>query len=296
MNQKEKRMKLLSEFALLLVGILWGSSLIVVKSTTDDLSANAMIALRFSIACAVLACIFFKHMCGVTVKEIGHGAIIGAFLFGAYWIQTLGVTLGMPGKSAFLSSIYCVMVPFVHWLIGKKRPKKSNIIAAIICTVGIFVVSSGDGFSIEMGDALALLSGMFYALHIESVAKFARKDDPVRSTILQFAFCALYAWGVTFVLDGFQVYVSPDAWTGLLYLSLICTAVALLLQNIGQKYAEPNLASILMSTESIFAVLFSALFTGEKFNIRSIVGFAMVFCAIMISELAFDEKKNSEHL
>ena len=292
MNCKGNRAKLLSEIALLFVGIFWGSSLIVVKSATTELSANALIAFRFSIAFIVLGLIFFRHLRGITLRDIGHGAIIGAFLFGAYWIQTLGVTLGMPGKSAFLSSIYCVMVPFVHWLVSRVRPQRRNIIAAVICTAGITIVSAGDGLSMQLGDLLALLSGLFYALHIASVDKFARGDDPIRSTIMQFAFCAFYAWCMTFALDGLSLKLVPDIWPDLLYLSLVCTALSLLLQNVGQKHADPNLAAILMSTESVFAALFSVLFTDEVFSGKMFVGFALIFAAVLVSEVSPRKKTN----
>ena len=102
--------------ALILVAILWGSSLVVAKSSIDHISPSMLIAMRFTIACALLSAVFFRKLKGIAHEDVISGAKIGAFLFGAYWIQTVGVSLAMPGKSGFLSSIYCVLVPFTTWV------------------------------------------------------------------------------------------------------------------------------------------------------------------------------------
>ena len=276
-----------SRAALLLVGIIWGSSLVVVKSSAELIQPNLLIASRFSLACIVLSIIFFKKFKKLDRDSLISGAIIGACLFAAYWLQTLGVTLAMPGKSAFLSSIYCVLVPFVFWMIGGKRPAPHNLIAAFLCVTGILLSSVTSGFSILPGDLLALSSGLFFAVHIAAVGKYGDGKDPVLITILQFGFCAAFAWIATFTLEGFHPQWHPSATGGVLYLALACTALALLLQNIGQKYADPSSASILMSTESIFGVIFSVVFMGEILTTKLVLGFVFIFASVLISEVPF---------
>lgn len=271
--------------ALLLVGAIWGSSLIVVKSAAEHISPNFLIALRFTLAFAVLALIFRRRLRGVSQSLLGRCAVIGACLFLAYWIQTIGVTLAMPGKSAFLSSIYCVLVPFIYWLIGGQRPQLRNLAAAALCVGGIVLTSVTGGLTMEPGDVLALLSGVFFAAHIAVVGRLGRGEDPIVVTILQFGFCALFAWIATFALEGLHMAWDPRALGGVLYLALLCTMLALLLQNVGQKYASPASASILMSTESVFGILFSVLFAGETVTPRLAAGFALIFAAVLVSEV-----------
>jgi len=281
----------LSRAALLLVGVIWGSSLVVVKSSAERIAPNLVIASRFTIACAVLSLIFCKKFRLLNRDCLKSGLIIGACLFVAYWLQTLGVTLAMPGKSAFLSSIYCVLVPFVFWAIGGGRPTPRNLAAAALCVAGILLSSVTAGFSILPGDLLALGSGLFFAVHIAAVGKYGQGKDPVLITILQFGFCALFAWGAALGMGGGSLRWDAQAAGGVLYLALACTALALLLQNVGQKYADPASASILMSTESIFGVLFSVIFMGETLNARLILGFALIFASVLISEVQFAGKK-----
>ncbi len=280
-----------SRLALLLVGMIWGSSLVVVKSSTETVPPSLLIALRFTLAFAALSAIFWKKFRLINRDYLKRGAIIGLCLFAAYWIQTLGVTLAMPGKSAFLSSIYCVLVPFVYWCIGGGRPRVKNLIAAFLCTFGIILSSLTSEFSIAAGDLLALLSGLFFAIHIAAVGKLGAGKDPVLITILQFGFCALPAWVIGLLFETRDLYWNPSNLWGILYLGLFCSAAALLLQNLGQKYADPSSASILMSTESIFGVIFSVIFMGESLSMRLIFGFLLIFISVLVSELTLSHKR-----
>lgn len=280
--------------ALLLVRAILGSSLIVVKSAAEYISPNFLIALRFTAAFAVLALILRKRLRNVSRSLLGRCAVIGACLFLAYWIQTIGVTFAMPGKSAFLSSIYCVLVPFIYWLISGQKPKLRNLVAAALCVAGIVLTSMTGGFTMALGDVLALLSGVFFAAHIAVVGKLGQGEDPIVVTILQFGFCSLFAWIATFALEGLHMTWDTRALGGVLYLTLFCTTLALLLQNVGQKYASPASASILMSTESVFGILFSFLFAGEVVTARLAVGFALIFAALLVSEVQLPVKQRTK--
>ena len=132
---------------------------------------------------------------------------------------------------------------------------------------------------------MALISGIFYAAHIITIGKFGEGKDPVVMTVLQFAFAGLYAWGVAMLTESDRMAVPASAIVDILYLALVCTGVAMLLQNIGQKQVPANTASILMSTESLFGVLISVLAGYETVNIRLLLGFALIFAAILFSEL-----------
>lgn len=290
-NKRPKLVWLGSRLALLLVGIIWGSSLVVVKSSTDAMPPNLLVALRFTLAFVLLAIVFFRRLKKIDRSYLKSGAIIGACLFLAYWIQTVGVTLAMPGKSAFLSSIYCVLVPFLYWIFYHRAPRQENLLAAALCVLGILLASVTADFGIAPGDALALLSGVFFAAHIVAVGKYGEGKDPIVITILQFGFCALLAWLGTLTLERGAVAIRPEAVGGVLYLGVCCTGIALLLQNLGQKYADPSSASILMSTESVFGVAFSVVFMGERITAQMLVGFLFIFISVLVSELGLSFKR-----
>lgn len=298
-----KVVAVLARLALLLTAIAWGSSLVVVSYIKSAFSANILLALRFSIACVLLTLIFLPKLKLLNKDYLLSGLIIGFFLFIAYSSQTVGITdaEGAPGRSGFISASYCVLVPFLSWFFTKERPDKYNIIAAFLCIVGLFCVfypelANSVNSKLSAGDLYALISGILFAVHIVAVAKWGKGKDAVLITILQFFVAAIFAFitSMLFEKNKFEN-VTSQAIFGLGYLALVCTAIALLFQNIGQKYTPPATAALILGTESVFSIIFAVIFAGEKLTTWSVAGFVLIFLAIIISEtkLQFLHQKNS---
>lgn len=298
--------KVLSRLALLVTAIVWGSSLVVVSSIKDAFQPNMVLAMRFSVGSVILAIIFAFRFKNYNLSYLINGAIIGFFLFIAYSSQTIGVTSagGAPGRSGFISASYCVIVPFLSWLILKEKPDIYNICAAFLCITGLFFVfykdlvkdfSSAGGASLSSGDLYALLSGLLFAAHIVSVAKFGKGKDPILITITQFVTAAILSAIVTFLFeDNSKMIFNKGSLIGISYLAIMCTAVALLFQTIGQAHTPSSTAAIILGLESIFSIVFAVFFAGEELNIFSVFGFFFIFIAIIVSEtkLEFLRRKN----
>lgn len=312
-DQKMTKKRLLGKVLLLIVAILWGSSLTVVKVAQETFRPNMILAIRFTVSALILSIIFWKKLREMTKDDMKSGLIIGIFLFLAYSVQTIGVGYTDPGRSAFLSASYCVIVPFLAWFAMKKRPDKFNMIAAAFTIVGIYFVSmaGGDGGSVFdqgkeaiMGDGFALLSGLLFAAHIVAVTKLSKGKDPILMTILQFAMAAVLSIIVTLVFeDNSAIVLTKKAVLEVGYLAVMCTTVALLLQNIGQKYATASSAALILATESIFGILIPVFMGIESLTRNKIIGFILIFIAILISEtkLSFlgfgkDDDKGDEKL
>lgn len=282
---KQNKHSIIYKIMLLAVALIWGSSLVVVKGTGDHVTPNLLLALRFSIAFIILSVIFRKKLMGASKQDIVAGVVIGIFLFLAYSSQTIGVMWSMPGKSAFLSSAYCVFVPFLFWATGGNKPYIRNIFAAILCLMGIGLCSVTTEFSIVPGDLMAILSSVLFAAHIVSVAKCGRGRDPILMTILQFGSAAICAWIVSLLSEGVPKHIPLSGWISILYLAIFCTTIALLLQNVGQKYVAPASAAILLSLESVFGIIFSAIIYGEAITVKLAVGFLCIFISVLVSEV-----------
>lgn len=295
---KEKQRRVWSSVALFLAALIWGGTFFIVKNTVDAFPPNLLLAWRFSIAFVLLGIVFFKCWKKMDKGYLWRGALMGLFLFIAYSVQTIGIQYTTPGKSAFLTAVYCVMVPFFYWMIDKKAPDAFNIASALLCILGIGLISLTDSFSIGLGDALTLLCGVFYALHIVVVAKFSKGRDIILLTILQFGFSAIFSWAATLLFETPPAVVTADAVWALVFLAIFGTTGGLLLQNLGQKHTHPATASIILSLESVFGVLFSILFYGEQMTGKLVVGFILVFLAVIISEtkLQFLKKKPTPDL
>jgi drug/metabolite transporter (DMT)-like permease len=284
--------------ALFLAALIWGGSFLIVKNSMDMIQPHMLLAIRFTIGCILLSIIFHKRLKALDKDYFIKGGIIGACLFLAYSLQTIGIIDTTPGKNAFLTAIYCVQVPFFFWIVDQKRPDRYNILAAGITLFGIGLVSMNGDLTIGTGDSLTLVSGVVFAAHMVAVAKFSKDKDPILLTILQFGYAALFSWIIGFLFEDFPAVWSTQMLGGLLYLSVFATAVALLLQNVGQKYTNPAPAAIILSLESVFGVMFSIFFYGEKLTLRLFCGFCLIFIAVIISEtkLSFFAKKSNASL
>ncbi len=281
---KDHKRSLTAKIALFGATIIWGSSFLVVKNSMDVMQPHMLLAFRFTIGGILLCIIFHKRLKKLNREYFIKGGILGTLLFAAFSLQTIGITDTTPGKNAFLTAIYCVLVPFFFWPVDKKRPDSFNIAAAFISIIGIGLVSLNGDLSIRMGDGLTLISGVIFAVHIVVLAKYSGDRDPILLTVIQFGFAAVYSWVIGLLFEDI-----PRNWTtasvvGLIYLAVFATAVALLLQNIGQKYTHPAPAAIIMSLESVFGALFSVIFYHEVITLRLFIGFCLIFIAVIISE------------
>ncbi len=292
MKQDTKRRNM-AKTALFGASLIWGSSFIIVKSSMDVMGPHTLLGFRFTIACILLSVIFHKRLKNLNRDYFKKGAIIGVLIFLAYSLQTIGITDTTPGKNAFLTAIYCVIVPYLYWIVDRNKPDIYNFMAAFVGITGIGLVSLNESLTIGFGDTFTLISGFFYAGHMVAVAKFGRDKDPVLITILQFGYAAILSWIVALFYEDIPTSMDAGAIASLLYLAVFATAVALLLQNIGQKYTNPAPASIIMSLESVFGIIFSILFYGEEVTPKLLSGFVFIFIAIILSEtkLSFIKKK-----
>jgi len=212
---------IMPKLALFCAAFIWGSSFFIMKNTVDVFTPFILLGFRFTIACILLSIIFWKKIKVINFDYIWKGAIIGLFLFLGFSTQTIGLTETTPGKNAFLTAIYCVIVPFLFWLVNKSKPDIYNYLAAIVCIAGIGMVSLTGDFTIGFGDTFTLVGGLLYAAHMVAVAKFCKGKDPIIITILQFGFAAIFSWIVGFSFEAFPTQWSIESVVGLLYLAVI---------------------------------------------------------------------------
>lgn len=290
--------KIKGTILLLLAALIWGSSFIVMKSAVDFLTTNVLLFVRFTLATIAMMILFYKYNKDISIKDLKGGAITGTCLFCAYLVQTIGLTMTTPGKNAFLTAIYCAIVPFLVWLFYHKRPDSYNFIAALLCVSGVAFVSLDGDLSMNMGDILTICGGFFYALHILAIKKYSTQMHPIKLTTLQFAMSAILAFFGSLLFEDISIVGKIDSSVifQIGYLVLFATVLTLSCQNIGQNLVSECNAAILLSLESVFGVLFSVLLYGEVLTLKVIIGFVIIFIAIIVSEtkLSFLKRNKQE--
>ncbi len=281
---------------LLSAAIIWGSSFIVMKNAVDFLTPAILLSIRFILASLFLSILFYKQVKSTQKKHIIGGLITGVCLFFAYYIQTWGLSFTTPGKNAFLTAVYCAIVPFLLWIIYKKKPDSYNIISALLCIIGIGFISLDSQLSVNIGDILTLIGGFLYALHIIFTKEFGKLMDGGAFTVFQFIGATCLSIIVAIISEDLSIisYIKPSIYLQLIYLAFFATGIAMLFQTLGQSYVSECQASLLLSLESVFGVLFSIIFYNEVSNLKVFIGFVLVFLAIIISETKLSFLKKEE--
>ncbi len=275
--------------ALTLAAAIWGGVYVVAKGALDDISPLWLLALRFLATAAILAVTFRRTLrAHVDADHLRKGCILGAISGLGFMLQFAGLADTTPGKSAFLTATYCVFVPFLNWALARRRPESSHVLAALLALVGIGFISFGQGFALVLarGDAVTLGCALLFGLHIVYVARYARDHDIVALTVVQIAVTAAIALVCALA---FEPVPNPAAlgagfWGAFAYLVLLSSCFAMMVQNVAQSIVEPATAALLLSLESVFAVIFSVVFYHEQLTARLIAGFALIFAAVLVSE------------
>ena len=275
---------------IVLATVIWGFSFVVMKDAVEVIPPAWLLGIRFTFAgillLAVLARRVRKHFSG---RALLYGAILGVFDFLAFWLQTLGLQHTTPGINAFLTATYCVIVPFAWWVVAHKRPTIFNVGAAVLAIAGIWLVSvsgSGETLSIGLGEGLTLGCAVVFAIHIVLVSKFSRTCDALVLTVFQFiaeGLLGLATGAATETFPGMAAF-TPSVVGQIAFLAVFASVVAFGIQNVSLAHVPPAQASLLLSLESVFGVLFSILLYGEQMTLRLVIGFVLIFAAIVISE------------
>lgn len=280
----------IAEGGLLLVGILWGLGFVFVKiGLNEGISPFYLLTIRFLGSFLLLYLAFMKRIKKFSKYDIKAGIIIGIFQFLGYGFQTFGAELTTAGKNAFFTAINVVIVPYIFWIIHKKRPDIFAFVASIFCLLGVGVMSFDRNFNLthlNLGDILTIISAIFFAAQIVSTGYFSKKVDPLKLILLQMLVAGIF-FGLN-LLNPEQakqiIVLKGITLVSVIYLTVFSTAVTTLLQTYCQKQTTSTRASILLSTESLFAPLFAYFLIGEVMSKRTIIGAGMILFAVILSE------------
>jgi len=272
--------------------LLWGVSFVLMKNVLTNIPPLHILTIRFCGAALLLLPFCAGKLRALDKDYLRGGVIMGVALLLGYAFQTFGLRLTTPGKNAFLTAAYCIITPFLYWALMKKKPDKYNATAALICIAGIGLITLDADLHVGAGDALTLISGFFFALHIIATTRFVEGRNPVILAMLQFATVGLLSFAGALIFEQAPAVVSTTDILSIAFLMVVCTAACLLLQVIGQKYTPPSQAAVILTFESVFGVIFSVILVNEQFAPQVVLGFALTFAAVIISETKLNFLQN----
>ena len=276
---------------LLSASLIWGVAFVAQSAGMDHVGPYTFTAVRSALAAIGLGIlVLILDRKGIksrnTDKKIlwRAGIILGIVMTIASNLQQIGLVTTSAGKAGFITSLYIVLVP-VFGLFIRRKPHPMLWISVGVALVGLYFLSIRGDFSMSQGDLLVLASAVAFAFQILLVDHFSPKVDIIRLNLIQFSVMAILSFVPMMLLEQPKLSAISDAWLTIVYAGLFSGCGAYTLQMLGQRRVEPTTASLLLSPENVFSALAGWVILGQKLTLRELLGCALVFVAIMTSQL-----------
>jgi len=298
--------KAVGNIMLLVTAIIWGLSFVAQSEAMDYMEPLTFQAARSFVGSAVLVPLILinrrtrqKHHAAqkpersARKKLLFAGAVCGVVMFAAAMLQQYGIALGTSGgKAGFITATYILLVPLFGLFRGKKLPMRVWIcVLAALC--GLYLLCITGGLSFAPSDGIVLLGAVFWALHILVIDHLAPGLDGVQISCIQFFVSGVLAAIGMFLFESPSWQQILDGWVTILYVGVLSSGVGYTLQILGQQRTAPAIASLLMSFESVFAVLGGIVVMHQIPTGREWVGCAFMFAAIICAQLPEKARKES---
>lgn len=294
--------KMQSNILLLLTAIIWGSAFVAQKSGMDYIEPFTFNGIRTFIGGLVLIPVIMIMSKKTPAEQLSKeekaksnkalligGICCGLALFAAGSLQQFGVSYTTAGKAGFITTLYVVFVPIIS-VILRKRVRPIMWLCVVLGAVGLYLLCMTDSsFSLTFGDSLVLLCAFAFGVHIMVVDHFSPKMDGIKLSCIQFLTAGTLGIIGMFIFETPDINAILDCAVPILYAGVLSCGLGYTFQVVAQKHAEPTVASLLMSLESVFAVISGAILLGESMSARELSGCAVIFAAVIISQLP--EKK-----
>lgn len=282
--------------ALILVTVIWGGGFVASDIALESMKPFQIMMVRFLLASVLMGVISrgqqkseekLKDRAGA----IKAGILMGVTLFMGFAFQIIGLQYTTPSKNAFLTALNVVIVPFIAFVILKKKIGAKGIIGAVMSVFGVALLSLNGNFTVSLGDGLTLFCAVGFAFQIFFTSEFVKKyPASVLNTVQMFTAFVLSAISLMiFGENDFQV--TTQGWLSALYLGVVSTTICYLLQTACQKYIDETKAAIILSMESVFGTIFSILILHEVVTIRMVIGCAVILAAVIISNMSETSEK-----
>ena len=266
--------------AMISIAAIWGSSFVVMKDSLERQNVFSFLSSRFILA----ALLMFLYRPGafrrLTKKFVTRGIIAGILLGSGYIFQTYGLTKTTVSNTGFITGLYLVFTPLISLLILKRHVLKIQWLAVLIATIGLFFISY-NGVTIGVGEILVLISAVIYGAHFVALGEWSDGENTYALTLIQVVTVAVLTSIFAF-RDGFQIAPDSTVWLAILYTAFFATFLGFLVQTKAQSVMSATVASVLLATETPFAVFFGLYFHNDQLTLRIITGGLLVMVAMAL--------------
>ncbi len=312
MNDK----KMLGNLLLLLTAMIWGTAFVFQRVGMDSIEPVTFNAARMALAAAMVGLLAFglrrrklkdvskqtdavTEVCGTTEntpmqarerksqwnRTWKGGICCGLFLTAGSVFQQMGVVYTTAGKAGFITAMYMLLVPILNFLLFKKKNSWLVWLAVFMGVSGMYLLCVKEDFTLTRGDILVCICALMFSGHILCCDYFVKLASAVELAAIQFATAAVVSAVIAAVTENPNRAGIMAAAVPILYCGVVSGGIGYTLQIVAQKFTDPAIASLLMSLESVFAVIAGAVLLGEQMSSRELLGCAVMFAATILVQI-----------
>lgn len=281
-----RKKHLLPDLVLLLAAFVWGTTFALVKASLDYTSPFMFMTMRFTLALVIMTAVVAPQLRALSRRELVAGVLTGVSLFFGFAFQTWGLVYTTASKSAFITGLNVVLVPFLLWGLGHQRIRGRRWAAAGLAAVGLFLLTNPlSGVGVNLGDFLTLACAVAFASHIILLSIYAPTIHTLRYFWVQLITVTILAALATLVVSGWEVIPGAMLWLGLGITGVLGTAGAFLGMTWAQRRTSPTRTALILTSEPVFGALFAVAIDGEFLGPVAWLGGALIVAVIIWSEL-----------
>lgn len=274
-----------AELVLFATTFIWGSTFVVVKVGSPDISPSLFVALRFGIGALIFCLFLLKQLKTIERETIRSGMFLGVMLGVGIVIQNYGIYLTTASKSAFITGLMVIFTPLAQLILEKRPPKVGNVVGIIIVTYGLYLLTSPTGEGITLGDILVLISAVIFGVYIVYVDIHTKGKNPVHLSFVQVSTTAMTAM-LILLFEEIRFTATSNVFASLAYMGIFATVLTTYSQTRFQKDTTPTRAVIIFTIEPVIAAVLAYFVLNEVMGMYGIIGGGLIIAGIMISEFS----------
>ena len=310
-----KNQKMIGNLLLTLTALIWGTAFVFQRKGMESIEPITFTSARMALAAVavgIAAFIYTKKPVAKTVpaetekisaeterknrrkNTVLGGICCGTFLACASIFQQMGIVYTTAGKAGFITAMYMIIVPVIGFVLFKKRNTWLVWLAVLIGVAGMYLLCMTEGFTLTRGDTLVCICAVLFSGHILCCDYFVQRGEAIWISAIQFVTCSALSAVTACILENPTWEKVFSAAIPILYCGILSGGVGYTLQIIAQKFTDPTIASLLMSLESVFAVLAGAILLGERMTLREMAGCVVMFVAIVLVQIPLPDPFSRE--
>ena len=298
-------MRLKADLTLLLVSVIWGSAFVAQRVAGQQGSVYLFNAARYLLAALVVLPIAIRAgRASSPTSQVANRTypreqykwmfIAGFVLFLGSALQQAGMVYTTAGNAGFITSLYVVLVPFALFFGWREKPHWMSVVAVVLAGVGAFLLSTGGRFQVRSGDALELIGAFFWTLHVIVLGKYASKFESMSFSAGQLIVCGVLNLAVGLLVEPMMKF-NGQLLFAIAYTALFSLGLCYTLQIWAQRHTPPADAALILSLESVFAVISGWLILNEKLVAIQIWGCVLIFVAVVLSQFKDWNSSTMDH-